>query len=108
MKVFGTAFIGNYVGEFQKGDIFFLGPDLAHTFQKANKELFVSAVVVQFQENFWGNRFMALPECKLLKELFEVSLGGLKITGIVKISLNEMISRLEHLVGFSRIIALAE
>ena len=67
---YGTAFIGNNVGEFKKGDIFLLGPDLPHTFQKANRDLFVSAVVIQFQENFWGNRFIALPECKSLKELF--------------------------------------
>ena len=39
---FGTAFIGNYIGEFKEGDIYFLGADLPHTFQNANKELFVS------------------------------------------------------------------
>jgi AraC-like DNA-binding protein len=105
---YGTSFIGNYVGEFQKGDIFFLGPDLPHTFQKANKDLFVSAVVIQFQENFWGTSFISLPECKSLKELFEASLHGLKITGSTKHFLYDIISGLENLSGLSRIIRLAE
>ena len=105
---FGTAFIGNYVGEFKKGDVFLLGPDLPHTFQKANKDLFVSAVVIQFQKDFWGNSFISLPECKSLIELFDASLHGLKITGTEKLALYNIISGLENLSGFLRIIRLAE
>lgn len=104
----GTALIGNYVGEFQKGDIFFLGSDLPHTFQKADKDLFVSAVVIQFHENFWGTSFISLPECKALKELFEISLHGLKITGSTKHFLYDIISDLENLSGLSRIICLTQ
>jgi len=104
----GTSFIGNHVGEFQKGDIFFLGPDLPHTFQKANKDLFVSAVVIQFLENFWGSSFISLPECKSLRELFETSLNGLKIKGSTKLFLYDIISKLENVSGLYRIIRLAE
>ena len=104
----GTSFIGNYVGEFNKGDIFFLGPELPHTFQKTNKDLFVSAVVIQFQQNFWGTSFISLPECKPIKELFEASAHGLKITGSAKLLLYDIISRLENLSGLPRIICLAE
>ena len=35
----GTSFVGNYVGEFKTGDIFFLGSNLPHTFQKANRDI---------------------------------------------------------------------
>lgn len=48
----GTSFIGNYIGEFKTDDIFFLGSNLPHTFQKANKEMLTSALVVQFKEDF--------------------------------------------------------
>ena len=41
----GTSFIGNYIGEFKTGDIFFLGSNLPHTFQKAHKDLITSAVL---------------------------------------------------------------
>jgi AraC-like DNA-binding protein/quercetin dioxygenase-like cupin family protein len=105
---YGTAFIGNYVGTFNKGDIFFIGPDLPHTFQKSHKDLFVSAVVVQFQESFWGNRFLSLPECRFFKEVFEISLRGLRITGSARKLLEDAIAGLENLKGFHRIIRLSE
>jgi AraC-like DNA-binding protein len=105
---FGSAFVGNYVGEFNEGDIYFLGSDLPHTFQKANKELFVSAVVIQFLDDFWGSPFINLPECRKIKEILEVSLHGLKLRGNTKKILHEMITGLETLSGFHRIIRLQE
>ena len=41
----GMSFVGNYVGEFEVGDIYFLGANLPHTFQKTGN-LVTSAVVV--------------------------------------------------------------
>ncbi len=105
---FGTAFIGNYVGDFKAGDIFFLGENLPHTFQKANKDLFVSAVVIQFRKNFWGSRFLSLPECKPMTDLFEASLQGIKITGLLRILLYDLLINLENLSGLSRIMRLTE
>src|SRR4029079_18765389 len=57
----GLIFIGNYVGDFKPGDIFFIGANLPHTFQKANRDLIINAVVIQFREDFWGNELMNLP-----------------------------------------------
>ena len=105
---FGTAFIGNYIGGFKAGDIFFLGENLPHTFQKAKKDLIVSAVVIQFRKNFWGNGFLSLPECKPIADLFEESLRGLKITGTLKVLLNSLLSNLENLSGLTRILRLTE
>lgn len=104
----GVSFIGNYVGEFKTGDIFFLGANLPHTFQKADKDLITSAVVVQFKEDFWGTGFMQLPECRIIKELFMVSMQGLKINGACRQQLNPLIRELEGLQGFERIIRLCE
>lgn len=75
----GSSFVGNYVGEFKTGDIFFLGSNLPHTFQKAHKDLITSAIVVQFREEFWGPHFMQLPESRSIKKLFDISYKGLKI-----------------------------
>jgi AraC-like DNA-binding protein len=104
----GTAFIGNYIGAFKTGDIFFLGSNLPHTFQKAGKELITSAVVVQFTDHFWGNEFMELPECKSLKKLFETAAQGLKLKKKLAVKLNPLVRELERLQGFSRIIRLCE
>src|SRR6187551_2733123 len=63
----GTSYIGNYVGEFKTGDVFFLGSNLPHTFQKANAQLYTSAVVVHFKEDFWGSAFLQLPELRSIR-----------------------------------------
>ena len=104
----GTSFIGNYVGEFKKGDIFFLGSNLPHTFQKAHKDLVTSAVVIQFREDFWGKDFIRLPESKLIEQLFECSVQGLKLQGDTRHNLLAQIRELEFLSGFKRIIRLCE
>jgi AraC-like DNA-binding protein len=104
----GRAFIGNYIGEFETGDIFFLGSNLPHTFQKAQNELITSAVVVQFTDHFWGNDFIELPECKSLKILFETAAQGLKLKNGLAAKLSPLIRELEQLQGLSRIIRLCE
>jgi AraC-like DNA-binding protein/quercetin dioxygenase-like cupin family protein len=104
----GSSFIGNYVGEFKVGDIFFLGSNLPHTFQKSNKELITSAVVVHFKDDFWGKDFLLLPECKPIRHLFGVSMKGLKLSGETKKKLNVMVRRLEQETGLHRIILLCE
>ena len=104
----GTAFVGNYIGEFKTDDVFFLGSNLPHTFQKAHKELITAAVVVQFTDNFWGPAFMQLPESKTVANVFTIAAQGLKIQGAARQQLKPMISELEYLQGFNRIIRLCE
>jgi AraC-like DNA-binding protein/quercetin dioxygenase-like cupin family protein len=104
----GTSFIGNHVGEFKTGDIFFLGSNLPHTFQKAIKDLLMEAVVIQFRDDFWGHDFLQLPECKALRQLFEVSMKGLKLTGETKRRLRAMIQDIEHFSGLRRITQLCD
>jgi AraC-like DNA-binding protein len=104
----GVSFIGNYVGEFKTGDIFFLGANLPHTFQKAHKDLVTSAVVIQFKEDFWGSGFMQLPECRLIKDMFATSMQGLRINGQTRQQLNPLLRELEGMQGFERIIRLCE
>lgn len=104
----GSAFIGNYIGEFKTDDVFFLGSNLPHTFQKANKDLITAAVVVQFTDDFWGPGFMQLPESKNILKLFSVAMQGLKIQGAARQQLKALLTGLEHLQGFARIIRLCE
>jgi AraC-like DNA-binding protein len=103
----GMSFIGNYVGAFEVGDIFFLGSNLPHTFQK-KQDLVGSAVVIQFNEDFWGEGFLALPESREIKRLFEKAAKGLKIKGASKTQLQGLIRKLEFLKGFRRITTLCE
>src|SRR5580698_1569123 len=62
----GMTFVGNHVGAFDTGDIYFLGAHLPHTFQKTGTQT-TSAVVIQFRDNCWGPDFFHLPENRPLK-----------------------------------------
>ena len=103
----GLSFIGNYVGEFEVGDIFFLGANLPHTFKKSG-DLITSAVVVHFRDDFWGKDFLNLPESKEIQRLLNTSLQGLKVSEKSREILNLLIKSLEKEKGFKRIITLCE
>ena len=103
----GISFIGNHVGEFETGDIYFLGSNLPHTFQKTGEQV-TSAVVVQFREDFWGAGFVHIPENRALKTLFDTSMLGLKIQGSSKQHLAGLIKELQYSSGTRRILLLLE
>lgn len=105
---YGSAFIGNHVGEFDTGDIFFLGSNLPHTFQKREQDLVTSAVVVQFLDNFWGSQLLQLPESRMIRQLFEASMHGLKLQGESRKLLAPMIRQLETTFDFRRVLLLGE
>lgn len=104
----GLSFVGNHVGEFETGDIYFIGSNLPHTFQKREPGLITSAIVVQFREDFWGSEILNIPESRYIKKLLETSLFGLKITGNSKRLLFSLISDLETTIGFRRILILGQ
>jgi len=104
----GLSFVGNHVGEFETGDIYFLGSNLPHTFQKREQGLITSAVVVQFKEDFWGDGFLQLPESRQVRQLLDASSQGLKMQAPLKQQLAPLIAALEHASGFKRILLLGE
>ena len=102
----GLSFIGNYVGEFETGDVFFLGTNLPHTFQKRDKELVTSAVVVQFRDDFWGRELLDLPECRTIRDLLAVARHGLRLRAGSRQLLQPLLTNLEYATGFERILQL--
>ena len=97
------SFVGNYVGEFETGDIFFLAKNLPHGFKRKDDSI-GSALVIQFREDCWGSEFFTSAECAPIRELFATSVHGLKIEGKSKMQLTDLIKSLEHSEGFERII----
>jgi AraC-like DNA-binding protein len=104
----GTAFIGNYVGSFKTGDIFFLGANLPHTFQKAHRKLITSAVVVQFREDFWGNTFMELPESNSVRRLFSIATKGIRVNNSIKKDIAQKLTALQTAKDINRIVLLCQ
>jgi len=103
----GMSFVGNHIGEFETGDIYLIGANLPHTFQKTGDQV-TSAVVVQFREDFWGTSFIHLPENRVIKALFEASGLGLKIKAVIKNQLASIIKEMEYANGVKRIVLLLE
>jgi AraC-like DNA-binding protein/quercetin dioxygenase-like cupin family protein len=104
----GICFIGNQAEEFQAGDVFFLGANLPHTFQNPSRSVIASAIVIQFKEDFWGETFMALPECTRLRQLFKIAVHGLKLSGKLKVKAHHTIRQLDRSRGLQRIALLCD
>ncbi len=104
----GLGFVGNHVSEFETGDVYFLGSNLPHTFQKREAGMITSAIVVQFCEDFWGKDLILIPESRYIRELLQASMYGLKLSGASRQLLHPLISKLETAADFNRILLLGE
>lgn len=103
----GSAHIGDCAVKFETGDNFFLGSNLSHCFQK-NCNHPISAVVIHFKEDCWGNQFMNLPECRHIKKIMEMANYGIKFIGNNNHSLQTLIKILETAIDADRIILLLQ
>ncbi|WP_205513192.1 AraC family transcriptional regulator [Longitalea arenae] len=103
----GKVCIGDYEGHYQAGDIYFIGSNLPHAFKTAINTA-VSALTIQFRENFLGSHFMNVPECKTIKELLKKATGGVQITEKAKTNLSLLMHALEKKKGITRIILLLQ
>ncbi|MCS3800140.1 AraC family transcriptional regulator [Niastella sp. OAS944] len=103
----GLAFIGNYVETFAQGDIFFLGTNMPHYFQKKSKQQ-LTGVVVHFDNDFFSQQFTSIPECSQIKKLFNIACYGLKFIGNSSSRLNPLLKMLETSSEINRIILLLQ
>ncbi|MEN0006220.1 MAG: AraC family transcriptional regulator [Bacteroidota bacterium] len=104
----GKRHIGDHISYFDDGDLIFLGPDLPHF--GFTQELFEEHVemVVQMKPDFLGEQFLARPELKLVKQLFERSKQGLTFDGETKHKVGKMLTQLPELDNFGKLIRLLE
>lgn len=84
-KSYGIRLMGNHIGNFNDGDLMFIGPNLPHVwkndkdFYEGNKDLFVDVYVIQFHEDALMKGFFDLPEFTRIKELFKLAQQGVLI-----------------------------
>ncbi|MBN8838526.1 MAG: helix-turn-helix domain-containing protein [Sphingobacteriia bacterium] len=71
----GTALIGDYVGNYNSGDVFFLTSNLPHWFRKSHHKMIGSALVIHFTNHFLGEPFLQLPEVKSIETLLSGEQG---------------------------------
>ncbi len=106
----GMLIIGDYVGRFQAGDIFFLGGNQAHVFR--NDERFfikkksnqAKSISIYFNETYLGKTFWELTEMQQLKKLLVDAQKGIRITGKTKRLLTAQLESIVQSTGVEKII----
>lgn len=99
----GTALIGDWIGEYAAGDVFFLSPNLPHLFRKSSQEMIGSAIVIHFLKDFWGQTFLGLPEMTQLSRQLAKKDMGIQLRGDLLAEVTLLIEQLEHAEGMTRI-----
>ncbi|MBC8154519.1 MAG: helix-turn-helix transcriptional regulator [Bacteroidetes bacterium] len=105
---YGTALIGSYMGPYQTGDVFLLGPNLPHWFRKATDELVGSAIVVHFDETFLGRPFLGLPEVRDIAQLLHEATYGLQLGETLRGTTGEKLIGMETSHGFANLMLLLD
>ncbi len=103
---YGTALIGDYVGDYNSGDIFFMTSNLPHWFRKSNTKMVGSGIVVHFLKDFWGEQFLNLPEMKNIHQFLNSKNNGIQLHATLKKELTIFIQQLEITTGIERIACL--
>lgn len=111
-KSYGTLIAGDYVGPFNEGDVFVIGPNQPHVFRndksffkKKSKAVTVS---VFFDESTFHPSFWQLPELKSLQNFLRNCNGGYRITGAKKRVVGEMLDKLAAADGIDKLIFFLE
>lgn len=109
-KSYGIRLMGNHIGNFNDGDLMFIGSNLPHVwrndqdFYQGNKDLLVDVYVIQFREDSFNSGFYDLPEFVQIKKLFLLGQQGLLIKGNDKNKIIELIKAVYNSFGIERLI----
>lgn len=100
----GRRHVGNHLGNYEEGELVFIGPNLPHSGFGYGVVGEHEEIVVQLRENFLGEGFLEAPEMKAVKRLFERSRQGIHFFGQTRKVVSERILRLPNLSQFERLI----
>ena len=103
----GTAMIGDFIGEYKTGDIYFIAGNLPHWFKKQHHKITGCSVVVHFKQDIFDNGFLQLPELKNINQLLQKN-DGLQILPKLKKEIAAAIIEMQELKGFQRIAMLLQ
>ena len=99
---YGTAIIGDFVGEFTAGDLFYIGSNVPHWFRKDEERVFCTVVVIQFDKGIFGNTFLNLPELSKINQLIHLN-QALSIDYSGQTDLIHSIQKLENTSGYEHL-----
>jgi AraC-like DNA-binding protein len=110
----GTQFIGDNIKRFDAGDIVLIGSNLPH-YWKFDEKYFEKkggpkalSTVIHFFENFWGDKFINLPETKPIKTVLEKARRGMAVNGKDAERIRLLIEKINSSEGLTRMMTLIE
>jgi AraC-like DNA-binding protein len=103
----GTAMIGDYVGEYKTGDVYFLAGNLPHWFRKHQTKMVGSAIVVHFKQDMLGNAFLQMPEIKTITNFLNKN-DGIQLQRKLKKEIGNSIMEIHEAKGFQRVFMLLQ
>lgn len=110
----GTQFIGDSIKQFKTGDVVLVGSNLPHYWRfndcyfEENAEVAADVRVAHFCEDFWGSRFLELPENLHIRSVLDKAKRGLQVTGKTRQKVAELLDCLLTTTDNHRIILLME
>ena len=106
----GMQFIGDSIQSFSSGDVLLVGSNVPHywRFDHTSEEDSVDVRVVHFNEDFWGNTFLDLPEFKDIKKLLQQAQLGIQVMGKDKKHIATLITQIVEAKGSRKVINLME
>jgi len=98
----GTALIGDFVGEYKTGDIYFIASNIPHSFRKRNHKMTGDAIAAHFKKNVFGESFFLLPEIKNIFTLLNKN-DAIQLLNKLKKEVMVLLIEMENAKGFNRI-----
>ena len=119
-KGFGKKVIGNSFSDYGEGEMAFIGKNVPHLFKaddafyQPGASIKPSSIVIQFKENFLGDKFFSCSEMTEMNRILSLSLDGVMIMGETLVNIrqvmynmleNEKIGRLTGLIEIFGLLA---
>jgi AraC-like DNA-binding protein len=110
----GTQFVGDSIKRFGPDDIVLVGSNLPHYWKYDENSAFGNenaqpySTVIHFYHDFWSERFLNLPENKVIKTTLDDAKRGIQIIGSKQREIGKLMNDMVHAEGPRRIILLME
>ncbi len=103
----GTALIGDYVGDYFAGDLYFIAGNLPHWFRKSDAKMIGSAKVLHAKPDLFADLLQQFPEMKNIQNLL-LKKDAIKIEKKLKTDIIQLLSKIESQKGFQRLLPLLQ
>ena len=110
----GTQFVGDNISRFKSGDVVIIGSNLPHywrfddTYYEEDTKSGADIRVAHFNEKFWGDQFLQLPENISIRSALEKGKRGVRINGKARQRIADILEELMKAEGPNRVSLLME